>query len=352
MLKVDHDKKTLEPVQAIRLAEAKWTERHDLQRMIRTSPEAFFKEIGERLLLIGEEVQPSHLVADRIDLLAIDDEGRTVVIELKRGSDRLQLLQALSYAAMLSGLDSDYFLEFDQFCPEIATRGGTVNYEDALREHIGPDLTSLNHEQRVILIAEEFDWEVLATAEWLSEKHNVDIRCFRIALSSDAGSHYLSCTCIYPPPELEDYVRTRGTRPARDRQPKKTWEQIVAGISNPDVMAFFKSELEKGVENRPTNQDVAYRDAAGRRRYWVAAFKKRAYVSQQGRFEDDIGFWLRTLGADCDPKPIFEGTVLRFYLATAAQFEAFTKFLAEVLPAVEFNQATPEVSTARANETS
>jgi hypothetical protein len=62
----------------------------------------FCEEIGESLLVIGQKVRPSDAVPDRIDILAIDDPGTSVVIELKRGSHKLQLLQAISYAGMVS----------------------------------------------------------------------------------------------------------------------------------------------------------------------------------------------------------------------------------------------------------
>lgn len=51
------------------------TEPGDGQKMIRCSPEAFFTEMGETLLLAGEEVRPADFLADRIDLLAIDQNG-------------------------------------------------------------------------------------------------------------------------------------------------------------------------------------------------------------------------------------------------------------------------------------
>ena len=74
------------------------------------SIEAFCEELHQDLIIIGKEVPPSTTVADRIDILAVDKSGTTVVIELKRGSDKLQLLQAIGYAAMISKWTPDELL--------------------------------------------------------------------------------------------------------------------------------------------------------------------------------------------------------------------------------------------------
>jgi len=84
------------------LADARILERADLQECIYNSSSEFFAEIGERVFVLGKEVIPSQTVPDRIDLLGIDVEGTTVIVELKRGSTKLQMLQAVSYAGMLS----------------------------------------------------------------------------------------------------------------------------------------------------------------------------------------------------------------------------------------------------------
>src|SRR2546430_5759013 len=51
--------------------------------------------------------------------------------------------------------------------------------EDALDDFVEGGAAAVNQAQRVVLIAEEFDYSVLITAEWLSERHGVDIRCYR-----------------------------------------------------------------------------------------------------------------------------------------------------------------------------
>ena len=110
MLRIDKKAKKLVRLTKTALAEADHWER-ELQAMICTSPEAFCEEIGERLWVIGQEVRPSNSLPDQIDILAVDELGIAVVIELKRGTHKLQLLQALSFVRLVSHWASDRFVE-------------------------------------------------------------------------------------------------------------------------------------------------------------------------------------------------------------------------------------------------
>ena len=110
MLRIDRNSKNFTLLQTPTLAESSITERYDLQECIANSPAEFFAEMGEELFLVGTEIMPSKDVQDRIDLLTIDREGKVVVIELKRGSNKLQMLQAISYAGMIGQWDTEEFL--------------------------------------------------------------------------------------------------------------------------------------------------------------------------------------------------------------------------------------------------
>jgi hypothetical protein len=102
MLRVDGASKQLVEVKSKTMKEAGYWERRDLQEMICKSPGPFVTELGEYIHLVGSEVVPHNDVADRIDILGVDEEGTAVIIEIKRGSHRLQLLQAVAYAGMVS----------------------------------------------------------------------------------------------------------------------------------------------------------------------------------------------------------------------------------------------------------
>src|SRR5207249_1790843 len=93
------------------LNEARILERTDLQAAIVRSWEEFREEIGmPELIYLSQEVKPHSSCNDHLDILALDEDGQPVVIELKRGSQKLHLLQAISYAGMVSTWSKDDFL--------------------------------------------------------------------------------------------------------------------------------------------------------------------------------------------------------------------------------------------------
>jgi hypothetical protein len=333
MLKIDRSAKKFTRLNHNSLSQVELQERYDIQRMIRQSPAEFFAEIGERLLLVGEEICPADFCDDRIDLLALDSLGSAVVIEIKRGSNRFQLLQALAYAGMIAKWQPERFKNERS----TLTNKSPEEIHDEIEEFLAEDAQAIGQAQRIILLAEGYDFEVLVTAEWLNEQYGVDIRCYRLVLSADGTNEYVNCVCIYPPPELTQHAEARGG--ARGGPPKparwSNWDDALGQVSNQDLVKFYKDELQKGRDNYLRKRSLRYR-VQGKIRWTVSARQSSAYVWQHGRFSEDVKFWEGKLTESQEVIPVKENTRLRFLLSTSDDFERFRAAVTGALLQIPF----------------
>lgn len=169
MFKVDLSDNHLIQLEERRFSDLKLNERDHLQEWLVHTPEA----LGEDLLVIQKEFDGFEDTRERLDLLALDKEGRVVVIENKLDdSGRDVVWQALKYVAYCSSLKKAEIVDIYQ---KYLNRW--VDGESAipnLCEFLGVedlDDTVLNagNEQRLILVAANFRKEVTATvlcADW------------------------------------------------------------------------------------------------------------------------------------------------------------------------------------------
>ena len=324
MLRINRDQKTLKSLDKPSLAAASLTDRYDLQEFIWNSPEAFFSEIGQELFLVGKELQPSDDVDDRIDLLALDKEGNAVVIELKRGNNRYQLFQAISYAGMVAKWVPDDFLKFDE------------SRREALENFLEVDRDEINHSQRIILIAEDFDYSVLVGAEWLSEQHGVDLSCCRLSLAKDAEANgeFLVCTNIFPAPELaEQAVRRRRGLTGKERIQWPNWDAALDVVSNKDAIAFYKARLAAKQKNRLERRTLVY-EVGGKRRLILHCRNKNVYAWQRGRFEGDLDIWRKGLSEPGLVKAVKDQRCVSFSLSSRNDFDFFQKTFDDLIQTV------------------
>lgn len=120
-------------------------------------------------------VDPSFLVVGRqvenIDLLAIDDEGQLVVIELKRDQlPRLVLAQALDYASLVSAWTPEMVIAIAN---EYLEKKSGKSIHDAFEERFGKSLEDtggINSDQRVVLAGCRTDSTLDRMVNWLSER--------------------------------------------------------------------------------------------------------------------------------------------------------------------------------------
>jgi len=326
MLKIKRDDQSFSLLETPTLADVSITERNDLQEFIANSPAAFFAEIGQELFLLGKEVGPSKTVQDRIDLLAIDKEGTCVVIELKRGNHKLQLLQAISYAGMIS-----------QWVPEEVLQLLDDEQQEALVDFLEVDREEINRQQRIILVAEAYDFALLTAAEWLSEQYGVGIVCCRLAMSKDmaTNSEYVVCSNVYPAPELAEEAVSRG-RNRRSIQGKwPDWEAALASVTNTAVVTYIKQELAAGRESYLRKRALRYQ-VAGKRRWNMHARNKSAYVWQLRRFAGDTEFWKEGLSKPDGVEPVKRGKCLRLSLYTADDLQFFHDTVSKNLASIDW----------------
>ena len=329
MLKIERVRQSLISMESPTLADVSITERYDLQQFICNSSDAFFEEINEKLFLVSEELQPSEKVGDRIDLLAVDKEGACVIIELKRGNNKLHMLQAISYAGMISSWDADQILELL-----------SSEQQERLTDFLDVELDAINRTQRIILIAEAFDYALLVGAEWLNETYDVNISCCRLALAKDADSdaEFLVCSNVYPNPELADVAIRRGATKVSRSIKWKDWKEALAGVGNSAVSDFFNLELSDDCESYLLKRILRYR-IDGKRRWHVSARSQLAYVWQGGRFDDDVEFWKDKLSDPGEVKVVKDGAAVRMHLKTAKDFRVFKESVIGELTAVDWCEA-------------
>jgi Domain of unknown function (DUF4268) len=135
------------------------------------------------------------------DILALDEQGAVIVIEVKRGqTPRSVIAQALEYAADVSTWSYEelnsraaaYFL----------SRGWNHgSLLDAGRDYFGDVFTptseaQINRSQRLFIVGEGMDPKIVRTAQWLMN-HGVDIGCVSYTCyRTEEGEVYLEFTNI------------------------------------------------------------------------------------------------------------------------------------------------------------
>ena len=219
MYKINLGTNRIEALNAKSFSELRLSERNSLQEWLAHTPEA----LGEELLIIQKEFDGFDDTRERLDLLALDKDGRLVVIENKLDdSGRDVVWQALKYASYCSGLKKEQIVEiFQQYLQKYRSCDGVTDARQVLREFFdGKDFEEIKlnpgNEQRIILVAAKFRKEVTSTALWLLG-YRVRLQCFKVTPYERASELYLNIDQIIPPPEAADYMIGIADKEAADQ---------------------------------------------------------------------------------------------------------------------------------------
>jgi hypothetical protein len=224
MLIIDPTTKRLIKATESNLAQEELKERCDLQAAIVKSWENFREEIAlPTAILIGSEINPHPSTGDAIDLLAYDPQDSSlVVIELKRDRNKLQLLQALTYAAMVSKWDQETLLS--KIRPE--SQEGTEELEDLIKAN------PLTGTVKIVLVSEYYDPEVILTADWLST-YELEITAFSLRLFRIDEQILMSVEQRFPLKVLEQAYEPRTRKAAGNGQSQIQWEDVLPKLKYP-----------------------------------------------------------------------------------------------------------------------
>lgn len=204
LFRVNYKSKESEEISEINFADYKLRERDDIQEWIVTNPSI----LGEELLLIAKEFSDFDKTKERPDLLAVDTDGRLVIIELKRDDSGADVhWQAIKYASYLQHAKQDDIIRILADYEDVSTEES----EEILLGHLeSHDLNTLNYDQRIILASHRFAPEVTSAVLWLNERVPSEdlITCIQLTPYPDDSNKeriYLQANTIIPVPGTETY---------------------------------------------------------------------------------------------------------------------------------------------------
>lgn len=240
MFQVNRSENRLRKLDQKRFAELQLREREHLQEWVANQPDA----LGEELLIIQKEFDGFADTRERLDLLALDKDGRLVVIEnTLDDSGRDVAWQALKYAAYVSSLTKAQIIDIFQHYLDRFYGGGNAVQSicDFLEvEELDEVVLNPGNDQRLMFIAANFRKEVTSTVLWLRE-HRIDARCFKVTPYGFGEELFVDIQQVIPTPEAADFMigmaeketeqkSAQGTLKTRHRLRLEFWGQALEAL--------------------------------------------------------------------------------------------------------------------------
>lgn len=263
------DKKGLEQIPVTSFGEEGVLERQDLQSILRDKPDIL--EPG--LFIITEEFSNWQGSGRSIDLLALDQTGRLVVIELKRGETGEHMdLQAIRYAAMVSPMTQRQAIDAHQ--AYLNKQGIDEDAEERINAYLeNPESQGFStNRPRIVLVSEGFSPELTTCVLWLN-RNGLDITCIRMQPYRNESELLVETSQVIPLPETADYLVQ-----IRDRE-----SEIQKQSTGQPWYIKGGEAFEESIQNAPEN----FQPELNRLYDWAVSMEKEGLVTldtHQGKF--------------------------------------------------------------------
>ena len=269
-------------------------ERGDLQRWLRDFPGALEPD----MFVLSEEYSDWDDSSRSIDLLALDQDGRLVVIKLKRNEGAFMDLQAIRYAAMVSHMTfAQAVAAHERY---LRRRGLEGDARERILEHLGVEgggeAEIESSRPRILLAARDFPQELTTSVLWLNDA-GVDVSCVRLLPYRVGDDLVLDVTQVIPLPEAQDYtVRIRGREAEQERRtyPDVDWtsgeiERLANLITSPFNFRLFDICAERPGEWVSLSDVRASGSAEQQARWPQARFGSGALAGLTRRVRREFG---------------------------------------------------------------
>lgn len=254
--------------------------------------------LGEDLLIITSEFGGFEDIRDRLDILALDRNGKLVVAELKRDrADRTTDLQAIKYASYCATLTAEEIQkEYRDFWSD--RRGEALDpndvgedflqfLEDTLDQQIGISDEGwaefeLDQKPRILLAAGEFGTEVTSPVMWLIEEYGMEITCTKLSAYKLPDRVLINSQQVIPVAEAEEYMTKRRQKQQEQESGGTTeWTLDILmdnGIlKEGDVVYFAERKVPDGI-------DREYEEGGD---FWTATFTGQTGQTNNIRWHED-----------------------------------------------------------------
>ncbi|MEO0855130.1 MAG: nuclease, partial [Cyanobacteria bacterium J06648_11] len=144
--------------------------------------------------------------------LALDSEGRVVVLELKRDrTPREVVAQLLDYGSWVRHLEDDDLASiFEGFLAKYYPEQKVTSLDEAFRERFGSDLPEvLNETHKLVLVASELDESSERIITYLAEEYGVAINAVFFRVFRDDDREYLSRAWLSDPEQVEARIEAK-----------------------------------------------------------------------------------------------------------------------------------------------
>lgn len=177
----------------------------DLETKIETWVADDLTLIGVGGFVIGRQIATDH--GKFIDILAMDEDGNLVIIELKRDrSPRDIVAQVLDYASWVRRLSTGGVHALAQALD--------VSLAKAYRDKFGSSLPqTLNASHQMVVVASEVDEATKRIIEYLSEEHDVGINAAFFNVFEAGGQEWLTTDALLDQEEVKDRAVKKAQAP-------------------------------------------------------------------------------------------------------------------------------------------